>query len=250
VSFAVPPHISSPPPVAVLFSGGLDSSILLAHLLAKGRQVVPLYVDCELVWQPEELRWARRYLRAVDAPGLAELVILRMPLADLYDDHWSITGCGVPGAHEPDEHVYLPGRNPLLMIKAHVWCRLHGVSQLALGSLKSNPFADATDDFFAAFETAMDRAVSGNVKIVRPLADLDKRQVMELGRQMPLEWTFSCLAPVGGFHCGTCNKCAERQAAFQLGGLPDPTRYSSAPQGDGETIDRRLQVAPRARPET
>lgn len=214
--------------VAVLFSGGLDSSILLAHLLAQRRHVLPLYVDCELVWQDEELRWARGFLRAIDTPALAELVVLRLPLADLYDDHWSITGRGVPRAEEPDENVYLPGRNPLLMIKAHVWCRLHGVGQLALGALKSNPFADATDDFFAHFEAAMDRAVSGHVQIVRPLADLDKRQVMELGREMPLEYTFSCLSPVGGLHCGNCNKCAERQLAFRIGGLADPTRYAQA----------------------
>lgn len=213
--------------VAVLFSGGLDSSILLAELLAGSHQVLPLYVDCELFWQDDELRWARRFLQAVDAPRLEELVVLRLPLADLYDSHWSITGRGVPRAGEPDENVYLPGRNPLLMIKAHVWCRLHGISRLALGSLKSNPFADATDDFFAQFEATMDCAVSGHVEIVRPLAALDKRQVMKRGRQMPLELTFSCLAPTLGLHCGKCNKCAERQDAFRIGGLADPTRYAA-----------------------
>jgi 7-cyano-7-deazaguanine synthase len=213
--------------VAVLFSGGLDSAILLAHLLAQEHRVVPLYVHCELHWQHEELRRARKFLRAVDAPALASLVVLKLPLSDLYDGHWSTTGRGIPHASEPDDHVYLPGRNPLLLIKAHVWCRLHGITQLALGSLKSNPFADATDEFFAQFEAALNLAVSGQVAIVRPLAALDKRQVMALGRQMPLELTFSCLAPAGGQHCGKCNKCAERQAAFRIGGIPDPTRYAA-----------------------
>ena len=212
--------------VAVLFSGGLDSAILLAHLLAQEHHVVPLYVHSELHWQHEELRRAREFLRAVDARTLANLVVLRLPLSDLYDGHWSTTGREVPRASEPDDHVYLPGRNPLLLIKAHVWCHLHGITQLALGSLKSNPFADATDGFFAQFEAAMNVAVSGQVKFVRPLAALDKRQVMALGRQMPLELTFSCLAPAGGRHCGKCNKCAERQAAFRIGGVPDPTHYA------------------------
>ncbi len=214
--------------VAVLFSGGLDSSILLTHLLAQRQWVQPLFVDCDLYWQPEELRWARRFLQAVDSPGLETLIVLRMPLGDVYDDHWSITGQGVPGADEPDENVYLPGRNPLLLIKAHVWCRLHGVSQLALGALKSNPFADAQDDFFRSFETAMDRAVSGHVKLVRPLSTLDKLQVMHLGRGAPLEWTFSCLAPTAGLHCGKCNKCAERQQAFRQAGMNDHTHYAAA----------------------
>ncbi len=213
--------------MAVLFSGGLDSSILLAHLLARGHREQPLYVESELHWQVEELRCARQFLTAVEAPGLAELVALKLPLADLYDGHWSVTGRGVPGADEPDEKVYLPGRNPLLMIKAHVWCRLHGVAQLALGSLRSNPFADATDEFFLQFEAAMDRAVSGHVELVRPLALLDKVAVMRLGASFPLELTFSCLAPVQSKHCGACNKCAERQHAFRQASITDPTCYAA-----------------------
>lgn len=217
------PHAQ--PALAVLYSGGLDSAILLAHLVQQGHRVQPLYVDCELVWQDEELRHARRFLGALASPNLAELVVLRLPLTDVYDGHWSITGQRVPSAADPDESVYLPGRNPLLIIKAHVWCGLHGVEQLALGALKTNPFADATDAFFKQFEAAMSQAVSNPVRIVRPLAELDKRQAMELGRHAPLEWTFSCLAPQNGRHCGNCNKCAERQRAFALAGMADPTPY-------------------------
>ncbi len=212
----------------MLFSGGLDSSILLAHLIAQNHRVHPLYVDSQLVWQNEELRWARRFLQAIDAPALQPLVVIKLPLADVYGDHWSITGRGVPRADEPDEAVYLPGRNPLLMIKAQVWCRLHAVERLALGSLRSNPFADASDEFFRQFETAMDHAVSGHVELVRPFAALDKRHVMDLGRKLPLELTFSCLAPTEGAHCGKCNKCAERQHAFLDSGRTDLTRYAAS----------------------
>jgi 7-cyano-7-deazaguanine synthase len=220
--------LSSKSAVAVLFSGGLDSSILLAALLAQRQRVVPLYVDCELHWQAAELQAARRFLQAVKTPELGELVVLKMPLADLYEDHWSLTGRGVPSDTDPDELVYLPGRNPLLLVKADLWCRLHEVKQLALGSLASNPFADSTDAFFVHFEAAMNQAVPGQVQIVRPLAGLDKRQVMRLGREMPLGWTFSCLSPTGGLHCGGCNKCAERQQAFRLAELEDPTPYATA----------------------
>jgi 7-cyano-7-deazaguanine synthase len=113
------------------------------------------------------------------------------------------------------------------MIKAHVWCQMHGVPRLALGSLANNPFADATDDFFRPFEAAMDRAVAGHVELVRPLAAYNKRQVMELGANLPLALTFSCLAPAEALHCGACNKCAERQRAFRDAGLDDPTPYAA-----------------------
>jgi 7-cyano-7-deazaguanine synthase len=214
--------------VAVLFSGGLDSSILLAETLAQKRPTFPLFVDCQLHWQQAELAGARRFLAALASPMLADLTVLQMPLADLYSDHWSITGQGVPSADEPDENVYLPGHNPLLLVKAQVWCALHNVPELALGSLASNPFADATNDFFASFETAINRAVSAQVRLVRPLAHKTKRQVMRLGRNLPLELTFSCLAPQHGWHCGACNKCAERQQAFRDAGIADRTHYAAS----------------------
>jgi 7-cyano-7-deazaguanine synthase len=213
--------------VAVLFSGGLDSSILLAHLLADGQCVQPLYVSCGLIWQREELRRAGRFLDAMATPRLKPLVALSMPLGDLYGDHWSITGRGVPAADDPDERVYLAGHNPLLLIKADIWCRLHGVSKLAIGALATNPFSDATDAFFVPFGKAMDQAVDGHVELVRPLASMDKRAVMQWGRLAPLELTFSCLAPQHGLHCGQCNKCAERQRAFRDAGILDRTTYSA-----------------------
>jgi 7-cyano-7-deazaguanine synthase len=49
---------------------------------------------------------------------------------------------------------------------------------------------------------------------------------MELGRDCPLELTFSCIAPVDDLHCGVCNKCAERQTAFRLVNRRDLTRYA------------------------
>lgn len=211
--------------VAVLFSGGLDSAVLVGQLLAAGHRVWPLAVDCGWHWQPAELLAGRRFLAAIATPRLERLVVLQMPLADLYADHWSITGRAVPGASEPDENVYLPGHNPLLLVKAQVWCRLNGVSQLALGALASNPFADSTEEFFRTFQAAMDRAISGRVELVRPLSHLDKRQVMQQGRTLPLELTFSCLSPVSGQHCGRCNKCAERRQAFRAAEMRDPTHY-------------------------
>ena len=154
-------------------------------------------------------------------------MILELPLGDLYGDHWSVTGDGTPDAASPDDAVYLPGRNPLLMIKAVLWCRMRNVDRLALAVLRSNPFGDAASEFFHDFESALHRATGGWVRIVRPFARFDKRRVMNLGRELPLELTFSCIAPAAGVHCGKCNKCAERSAAFRLIGADDPTRYAT-----------------------
>lgn len=215
------------PITGMLTSGGLDSSILLAHLVARGERVQPIYVRFGLFWQDAELAALRQFLEAVGGTGQKPLVVLDMPVADLYGDHWSISGRDVPGKETPDEAVYLPGRNLLLLVKAAMWCQLHHIESLALAPLRSNPFADATADFFATFESLVNRGPLGRVRIVRPFAAMTKLEVMKFGREYPLELTFSCIAPKGDRHCGVCNKCAERQEAFRLIGAVDPTRYAT-----------------------
>lgn len=217
-----------PPPIGLLLSGGLDSSILLGHLVRQGHRVQPFYVRSHLFWEEEELRSVRQYVQALHTPQVEPLVVLELPLLDLYGDHWSVRGQDVPGAASEDGAVYLPGRNALLCLKTALWCQMHGLETLMLGVLAANPFADATPAFFADLEATLSHGPSPAVKLVRPLAGLTKLEVMRLGRGLPLEWTFSCLAPVAGQHCGRCNKCAERATAFRLSGSPDPTDYAAA----------------------
>ncbi|HJZ97654.1 MAG TPA: 7-cyano-7-deazaguanine synthase [Candidatus Solibacter sp.] len=211
---------------AVLISGGLDSAILLGEMLREGRPVHPLYVRCGLYWEPAELGHLRRFLEAVHRPVLQPLHILEMPVADLYRDHWSITGRDVPAADSPDAAVFLPGRNVLLVGKAMLWCHLQAVPAVALANLHSNPFPDATPAFFDAYQDIVNRGIGGAVRVLRPYAGLRKLDVMQYGRDLPLEWTFSCIHPVNGKHCGACNKCAERRRAFAEAGMVDRTEYS------------------------
>jgi 7-cyano-7-deazaguanine synthase len=220
--------ISGPKPdtIGVLASGGLDSSILVGHLLRQGRRVQPFYIRTGLNWQAEEQAALVQFLTAMTSGQLAELVVLDLPLADLYDGHWSLTGKQVPAANSADEAVFLPGRNALLVVKAAVWCQLHGVGELAMAPLATSPFDDASPAFFRDFQAAINHGVQRPVRLVRPFGDLTKRQVMALGRDLPLELTFSCISPVRGLHCGRCNKCGERRAAFRDVQIGDRTVYA------------------------
>jgi 7-cyano-7-deazaguanine synthase len=215
--------------LAVLVSGGLDSAVLLAELLPSAARVCPLYVRFGLFWEAEELRYLEQFLAALAAPSLQPLVVLDMPARDLYGAHWSVTGAGIPDASTPDEAVFLPGRNVLLLAKAMLWCHMSGVSTLALAPLDSNPFPDATPEFFRDYAAIVNQAVGGAVRVVQPYRGLDKVAVLQRGRRLPLEWTFSCIRPCGGVHCGACNKCGERQRAFVAAGLSDPTVYARSP---------------------
>ena len=219
---------SDHPTIGLLFSGGVDSAVLLDWLLARGSRVVPFYVRTGCVWESCELDAARRFLEAVAQPRLLDLVLMDVPLEELYGEHWSMTGAEVPDATSPDEAVYLLGRNPLLLIKPALWCLRHGVENLALATLAGNPFPDATPEFFARFEEMFRAATGERVHIARPFDRLPKHRAMEMGRHLPLELTFSCLAPVAGQHCGRCNKCAERRKAFRHLQMVDPTAYVDA----------------------
>ncbi len=213
------------PRIGLLFSGGLDSTILLGHLLNEGYVVYPLYIRFYLLWEDVELRAARRIVDKLAQPRLAPLVILEVPVADLYGDHWSLNGQGIPDAFSRAESVFLPGRNALLALKAGLWCQLHRVPELALGVLCTNPFSDATEEFFTEMERVLVRSLGHPLRFVRPFGHLDKAAVMDLGRNLPLELSFSCIFPIDGNHCGGCNKCAERHEAFVGLNLPDPTIY-------------------------
>ena len=63
--------------IGVLSSGGLDSCILLAHLLQQGHGVRPFYVRSGLFWQCEELSALQAFLERLAAPRLQELLMRR-----------------------------------------------------------------------------------------------------------------------------------------------------------------------------
>jgi 7-cyano-7-deazaguanine synthase len=209
----------------VLVSGGLDSAVALAEAMREG-PVAPVFVRSGLVWEPAEMYWLERFLQTIGAPPL---VVLDVPVEDLYGAHWSLTGQEPPGAESPDEAVYLPGRNLLLLSKTGVWAAEAGCASIVMGPLAANPFPDGTRAFFDAMGAAIGRAMGrgGELPIETPLAGLTKAEVVRRAAGLPVELTFSCLAPTPDHrHCGACNKCAERKKGFAEAGVADPTRYA------------------------
>ena len=213
-------------PLAVLVSGGLDSAILLAEAARACPIVYPLYVRAGLHWEAAERAHLARFLHTLAAPSLRPLQTLEQPITDVYGNHWSVSGEGVPGADSADDAVFLPGRNVLLLAKPLIWCHLNNVPFVATAPLGTNPFPDATPAFYDGFARLVSTAVGGDVKVLRPYSALRKVDVMHRGRGLPLEHTFSCIRPVNEGHCGECNKCAERRCAFREADMPDPTAYA------------------------
>ncbi len=216
--------------VCALVSGGLDSTLLLYQLARRYRKVFPVYVAAGMRWERAETFWLQRWLPRV-APTAEPLRVTALPMADVYQDHWSVTGRRVPGARTGDAAVYLPGRGLVLLSKAAVFCALHGIGAAAIGTLRANPFPDSTPGFDRSFRETVRRAMGHDLRILRPLSRLSKADVIRRGRGLPLGLTFSCINPKEAAHCGRCNKCAERARGFRGAGVPDPTRYAAPPRG-------------------
>jgi len=221
----------------VLFSGGLDSAVLLARELSNGGPVQPIHVRAGLAWEEAEARAVRRILAArAFARNVSPAITLTVDMRDIYPPtHWAVRG-EPPAYDTPDEDVYLEGRNIALISKAAILCSRLGLERLALGSLNGNPFPDATPEFLDAMSRALSLGLGRSFSVATPLAHLHKEDVITLGLDLhvPLELTLSCMSPSDDAHCGRCSKCRERHNAFLAAGVEDPTMYASPPGADAE----------------
>ncbi len=220
----------SPDRIAVLFSSGLDSAVLLAHVAQQSPDALiqPIYVSTGLAWEREERAMAERYLTALSATAaIRPLASLTVDMRDVYPpSHWAIRGAP-PAYDTPDEDVYLEGRNIVLLSKASVFMARNRIPRIMIGPLADNPFPDATPVFFDTMARALSIGLDAPISIDAPLASMKKAAVIQLGRALgvPFELTLSCMQPKDGRHCGRCSKCRERIEAFREMGERDPAEY-------------------------
>lgn len=221
-----PPDASA----VVLLSGGLDSAIMAVVATEQGDTIWPLYVRQGFVWEEEEIHAVRRFLEEMNVPDqIRELAIVSLEVPPDFASRWALEAdAEFPDQDSPDEAVYLPGRNLALLTQAAIHAYAVRAGRIQLGVLAGNPFPDATQTFFRSFERTSREAMDYDFRVELPLAHLTKIEVLERGAGYPLRFTLSCIRPHNGFHCGRCNKCAERQKAFRRARIADPTRYEEA----------------------
>ncbi|MBM3945159.1 MAG: 7-cyano-7-deazaguanine synthase, partial [SAR202 cluster bacterium] len=198
---------------------------------ARTDTVFPVYIRAGLAWEDEEFQALERFISALANKNVQLVTTIPAPADALYDDHWSVTGDWVPEAATASSALFLPGRNVLLLSLAAIWCSMHGVSRLAIGSLWGNPFPDSTLDFFESFSRSLSLGLAHEISIEAPYRNLNKEEIIQSNADLPLELTLTCMAPRGGVHCGDCNKCEERRTAFDKAGISDRTAYNTRREG-------------------
>ena len=189
-------------------------------------------------------RWCRGSSRTRGCGArVRPLVSLSVDMRDVYAaTHWAVRG-QPPAYHTPDEDVYLPGRNIVLLGKAGVYCAAaqHRSPRPRHARTQSVSRRDAgVPRRHGARAVARPRARSADR---RALLRSSKAEVIRRGVALgvPFELTLSCMNPGIGNresgvesrirnpesprHCGLCSKCRERHDAFIELGVADPTEY-------------------------
>ena len=220
----------------LLYSGGLDSAVLLADE-ALHNEVFPVYISAGLSWEAAEKLAAGALIeRLTRRESIRPLAALRVDMTDVYSaSHWALQG-RPPAYDTPDEDVYLPGRNIILLSKAAVFASTVGAGRIVIGTLAHNPFPDATPEFRLAIAHSLSLGLAHPVTIEAPYASIEKADVIRRGAELgvPMELTLSCMNPPrqepgARLHCGACSKCRERHDAFNEARLLDPTPYATPP---------------------
>lgn len=213
-------------PLVLLFGAGVESTTLVQRLLAEGKMVWPVYQHWGLHWEDCELDHARRFCKVRACERLRPLMEIRRPPPAGMEHHWAVTGIGFPRAADTFHALEIPQRNHTLLVTAARQCAQMPELRLVMGTTADNRFSDGSRAFFDQCERQLGQELDRPVRILTPLIDFDKTQVIRMAERDTLALSFSCLDPQQGRHCGLCYKCGRRQDAFRAAGVEDPTFYA------------------------
>ena len=201
----------------ILFSGGIESALLMGEATESDLDPVPVYISTGTRWEIAELSAAVIYLDALRSGLSRSLVVVRSEPSEL-NEHWAYGGAAYPKAGSDVNELRIPGRNRMLLIEGANMEIGSVPLSLVIGTTADNPFEDGKPDYFAEIEKKLSSRLRRSVRVFAPLLSLGKKEVIKRGARFPLHLTLSCIAPVHGKACGMCIKCAARESAFKEAG--------------------------------
>jgi 7-cyano-7-deazaguanine synthase len=222
----------------VLFSGGVDSTTVLGHVIAEGTRAYALSFDYGQRHK-EELRRARAIARDL---GAQEHRVVRLELS-------SIAGSALTGDFEVPKQradlgegipiTYVPARNTVFLGLALAWAETLSIRDLFVGvnSLDYSGYPDCRPVFLEAFQRLANLATKAGVessepyfRIHAPLIDLSKADIVRKAQRLGIDLskTWSCYDPdASGNPCLACDACRLRAKGFAEAGIEDPARRAA-----------------------
>jgi 7-cyano-7-deazaguanine synthase len=217
----------------VVLSGGMDSAVLLAHLLDQGHEVKTLSVNYGQRHR-RELLFAEKLATHYGVQwSCADLSALRPLLAGSSQTDPDLK---VPHGHYAAETMKLtivPNRNMLLLAVAGAFAISAKADAIAYAAHAGDHaiYPDCRPEFVDALAGALVLADWHHVAIDRPFITWTKADIARRGGALsvPFNLTYSCYEGDVA-HCGLCGTCVERREAFTLAGVTDPTLYAATPE--------------------
>jgi 7-cyano-7-deazaguanine synthase len=214
----------------LIYSGGLDSTVLLYHLRAAGHTLTALSVNygqrhrCELTRAAAicaELGIPNPVADISSIQGLLAGSSLTSPEIEVAEGHYTA---------ESMKSTVVPNRNMILLSVAtgHALSIQAQYVAYAAHSGDHAIYPDCRNEFADAMATAIQLADWEQVELIRPFVHWTKADIVRRGTELglPFEKTWSCYKG-GTVHCGRCGTCIERREAFDLAQVPDPTEYAA-----------------------
>lgn len=224
------------PKAVILFSGGLDSTTILA--IAQ-KQRFSCYCLSFQYGQKQTVELAKASLLAKEA-GVAEHLILNLDLNKIGGSALT-SSIEVPKDRTLDKVknkipvTYVPARNTIFLSHAIAWAEVLETSDIFIGvnAVDYSGYPDCRPEFLEAFTAMANLGTKAGVEgkktftIHAPLLTLSKSEIIKQGISLGVDYakTHSCYDPIEDKACGRCDSCLLRLKGFAEAGLTDPADY-------------------------
>jgi 7-cyano-7-deazaguanine synthase len=185
-----------------LASGGLDSSTCLHLLIDSGLSPLSLFISYGQL--NAEREFSALQLTCDD-------LSLTPPLRLDFSDFGRIVRSGLTDSTlDIVNDAFTPCRNLLFLVSAAAVANSRGINKIVLGLLSEETmiFPDQSDSFLFAAEAAIESALGVKIRILTPLRDYRKSDVLRLANKLGLKNYYSCHAGTVP-PCGKCIACKE-----------------------------------------
>jgi 7-cyano-7-deazaguanine synthase len=209
-----------------LISGGLDSTVVAAHMNATYDRSHYLFANYGQKTLDRELR-AFHALCDYYHPATAEVIDLTwlrsLGGSALFEEETTLDATN-------RKREYVPFRNACLLTAGVALAETTEATAVLIGSTGGDTTCpDNSPAFLKAFQVVVDEGTmtEDKIAIVAPLIELDKKGVIKLGLSLgaPLALSWSCHNNSGDIACGKCSNCEARRRAFAELGQEDPLAY-------------------------
>ena len=214
----------------VLFSGGLDSTTVLA-IANQDYECIALSFDYR----------QRHVSELVAAKAIAgdygiQHQIIRLDDGVLGGSALTDETIDVPDHIERGIPVtYVPARNTVFLAHALAIAEVNYSSDIFIGvnAVDYSGYPDCRPAYIEAFEKMANLATKAgveghNLRIHTPLIDMTKAEIIRVGIERGVDYsrTVSCYqADLQGKACGVCDSCRYRKKGFEEAGIEDVTHY-------------------------